>query len=82
MLVYALDRALIGTPDYMGLAHWWADEYKHRLRGARNSQRRKAHHAILAAGLPLDAASDEHKAIINRATSSRPRAPKPAGAKK
>ena len=70
-LVYALDRALVGTPDYMGLAHWWADEYKHRLRGALNSQRRRAHHALLAAGLPLDGVSAEHAEIINRAARRR-----------
>lgn len=66
-LIYAVDLALAGTPDYMGLAYWWADEYKHRLRDATNSQRRRAHHAILAAGLPLDGVSSAHAAIINRA---------------
>ena len=69
-LVYSLDRGLVGTPDYMGLAGWWNDDYKHRLRAASTSERKKAHDRILAAGLPLDGASDEHAAIIARATNN------------
>jgi hypothetical protein len=67
-LIYAVDRGLVGTLDYVGLACWWADEYKHRLRGATNRQRKKAHDAILAAGLSLDGVSVEHTAIIASAT--------------
>lgn len=67
MLLYSLDRALVGTLDYMGMAGWWADEYKHTLRGASTSERKKAHDALLAAGLRLDGESDEHARIIARA---------------
>jgi hypothetical protein len=70
-LVYAIDRALVGTGDYMGLAYWWSDVYKHRLRGATTKQRRRAHDAILAAGLPLDGESVRHREIIDRATRRR-----------
>jgi hypothetical protein len=69
-LVYSLDRGLVGTPDYMGLAGWWNDDYKHRLRAASTIERKKAHDRILAAGLPLDGASDEHAAIVARATNN------------
>ena len=63
-----IDRAMIGTPDYMGLAYWWDHEYKHTLREVTPKQRKKTHDAILAAGLPLDGVSDEHAAIIDRCT--------------
>lgn len=52
----------------MGLAYWWSHEYKHTLRGATPRQRKKAHDAIVAAGLRLDGESDEHAAIISKAT--------------
>jgi hypothetical protein len=70
-LVYAIDRALVGTGDYMGLANWWSDSYKNRLRGATTRQRKRAHDAILAAGLPLDGESAKHREIIDRATRRR-----------
>lgn len=63
-----IDDAMIGTPDYMGLAYWWDHEYKHTLRGVTPKQRKKTHDAILAAGLPLNGVSDEHAAIIDRCT--------------
>jgi hypothetical protein len=71
-LLYSLDRSLTGTLDYMGLAGWWADEYKHTLRGASAQARKKAHDGILAAGLVLDGVSDKHAAIISKATNPRP----------
>ncbi len=66
-LLHTVDTALIGTQDYMGLAHWWADEYKHILRDVGNTRRQRAHRAILAAGLQLDGVSPEHEEIIRRA---------------
>jgi serine/threonine protein kinase len=35
----------VGTPDYMGLAYWWGQAYKHALREATTKQRKKAHDA-------------------------------------
>jgi hypothetical protein len=52
------------------MAGWWNDDYKHRLREASNSERKKAHDRLLAAGLPLDGASVEHADIIARATNN------------
>lgn len=66
-IMLRIDEAMIGTPDYMGLAYWWSHEYKHTLRDATTKQRKKAHDALLAAGLRLDGESDEHARIIARA---------------
>ena len=63
-----LDEKLVGTPDYMGLAYWWDQRSKHVLRAASPAERKRAHGAILRAGLPLDGESDEHAEIVLRAT--------------
>lgn len=78
-LVYALDKALVGSSDYMGLASWWGDAYKHLLRAATTTQRKRAHGAILAAGLPVDGESDEHAAIVAWATNNGQAAAKSMG---
>lgn len=41
--IYSLDKKFIGTKDYMGLAFFWGYEYKHYLRDASTSQRRRIH---------------------------------------
>lgn len=61
-----LDRTYRGTLDYMGLAYFWAHEYKHSLRDASYSKRRRVHHAFLKAGLDPSGVSDEHRKIIRR----------------
>ena len=66
-----IDDAMIGTPDYMGLAYWHAHEYKHTMREATPAQRKRAHDAILAAGLPLGGVSDDHQRIIDKHVSLR-----------
>lgn len=63
-----IDEAMIGTPDYAGIAYWWAHEYKHYLRDCTTKQRKKAHDALLDAGLRLDGVSDEHHRIIVKVT--------------
>lgn len=74
-IMLRIDHAMVGTPDYMGLAGFWTDEgqYKHTLREATSKQRKKIHDAMLEAGLPLDGASPEHAAIIAWALGSGPR---------
>lgn len=67
-IMLRIDEAMIGTPDYMGLAYWWDGEYKHTLRDASPKQRKIAHDRILAAGLRLDDVGSEHESIIERAT--------------
>lgn len=63
-----LDEKLVGTPDYMGVAYWWNERSKYILRAASQVERKRAHDAILRAGLPLDGESDEHAEIVMRAT--------------
>jgi hypothetical protein len=63
-----LDAAFIGTPDYMGMAWFWNYEYRHYLRDATHRQRQRVHAALLKAGLPVEGESDEHEAIILKAT--------------
>lgn len=65
--VYKADNNFIGTPDYMGLAYYWHHEYKYYLRDASAVHRRRIHHKLIKAGLPLDGMSDAHHAIIMKA---------------
>lgn len=78
-IMLQIDAAMVGTPDYMGLAYWWDHDYKHAMRAASTKQRKKAHDAILAAGLPLDGVSDEHAQIIAWATNNGQEAAKQMG---
>lgn len=73
VVLMRIDEAMIGTPDYMGIAYWWSPEYKHDLRDATTKQRKKAHDALVKAGLRLDGESDEHARIIAWATSGGPK---------
>jgi len=58
------DEARVGTPEYQGLAYFWAYDYRHYLRDCGNERRREVHTQLLAAGLPLDGVSDAHAKII------------------
>lgn len=49
--IYKLDKKFIGTEDYMGIAYFWGHEYKHYLRDATISQRRRIHNKALTLGL-------------------------------
>lgn len=66
MKLLELDRSLIGTPEYMGLAYFWAYEYRHFLRDCTVKSRKKVHDKILEAGLPVDSESPEVEAIVKR----------------
>lgn len=46
-----IDRGLVGTEDYMGLAYFWAGSIKHSLRDFTPNQRKKCHDALFNAGL-------------------------------
>lgn len=70
-LIHALDRALIGTPDYTGLAFFWSTAYKFNLREATPKQRKSVHDAFLAKGLPLDGDSVAHSEIVKKYTAKR-----------
>lgn len=72
-LLLTLDAGFVGTDDYMGLAYFWAYEYRYSLRDMSYAQRRRTHRALLAAGLPVDGESDAHAAIIARVNSTETR---------
>ena len=65
--ILGLDAAFVGTADYMGMAPFWNQEYKHCMRPASYRQRQRAHAAMLKAGLPVSGVSDQHLEIIERA---------------
>jgi hypothetical protein len=71
LAVMWLDAAFIGTADYMGTAAFWSYEYRHYLRDATCYQRQRVHAAMLKAGLPVCGDSDQHLAIIRKATGKR-----------
>ena len=62
----ALDKTLVGTPDYLGLAYFWDGEYKQYLRIATPKQRKLVHDRFLAAKLHLDGVSPQHEAIVKK----------------
>jgi hypothetical protein len=61
-----LDETLVGTRDYLGLASYWAGEYKQFLRIATPKQRKLVHDRLLSAGLKLNGVSAKHKAIVEK----------------
>jgi hypothetical protein len=63
--LYDLDKEFVGTPDYMGLAYFWAYEYRHLLRDNRKYWI-NIHKAFLDAGLDVREESYYHLQIINK----------------
>ena len=63
-ILLTLDKGFVGTRDYMGLAYFWAYEYRHTLRDATARQRKIVHDRWLKAGLDLLGVSDEHDRIL------------------
>lgn len=62
-----LDKSLVGTPDYMGLAYFWGcNGVKHYLRDASIYQRKQIHKKWLEQGLDLLGESDAHYAVIKQ----------------
>ena len=66
----AADRALIGTVDYIGIAYFWAQEYKYPMRDCSFALCRRVHKALLDAGLAPDGVSSLHEMIIEQVTRS------------
>ena len=64
-LIHTLDRTFIGTADYMGLAYFWAYEYRYPMRDCTIDERRRVHHGFMEAGLALDGESEAHERIID-----------------
>ena len=59
-----LDRTFIGTKNYMGIAYFWAYEYRWPMRDVTVAMRKKIHGKLLKAGLKVDEESEAHRAII------------------
>lgn len=79
--LFELDESFIGTTEYMGLAYFWGYEYKFTLRDCTIKNRIKIHDAWLKAGLPLNGASNLHKAILDKITKNDPNLKKEIGIK-
>jgi hypothetical protein len=62
--ILALDQSFVGTPDYLGIAFFWTYEYRHYMRDTTVTKRRRAHAALVKAGLPLMGESAAHLAIM------------------
>ena len=62
--IFKLDKTFVGSENYLGLAYFWAMEYKHYLRDCTMAKRRKIHKKWLQAGLDLTGISDQHLNII------------------
>jgi hypothetical protein len=60
-----IDQQFVGTWNYMGLAYFWAHDYRHDLRDAPAVVRCRIHDAFLSAGLPLNGASAQHRQLID-----------------
>ena len=58
MALLKLDKSFVGSKDYLGLAYFWAHEFKHYLRDATLSQRKRIHNAWLDNGLSFEAGVD------------------------
>ena len=62
--IFKLDKTFVGTGNYLGLAYFWAHEYRHYLRDCTMAKRRTVHKKWLQAGLNLEGISDKHLSII------------------
>jgi hypothetical protein len=66
--IYEIDQSFINTNNYLGLAYFWAYEYRHYLRDASIAQRKKVHNLFLKNNLIIDHASEKHFEIIKSIT--------------
>lgn len=64
--LYWLDKTFVGTPEYLGLAYFWAYEYRHYLRDCTMAQRKRIHKLWLKHNLDLEGVSDEHLLLIGK----------------
>jgi hypothetical protein len=60
----SLDDAFVGTPNYMGMASFWHDEFEDVLSLLSYHERVATHRALLEAGLPVDGCGGGHKSVI------------------
>ena len=61
------DESQVGTMGYLGVAYFWASEYKHVLRAMSVAGHRWVHTKLLKEDLEVDGVSQRHEEIINQA---------------
>lgn len=66
--IHEIDQSFINTNNYLGLAYFWAYEYRHYLRDATIEQRKKVHKLFLKNNLIIDQTSEKHFNIIKSVT--------------
>jgi hypothetical protein len=66
--IMELDFGFVGSDNYMGVAYFWAYEYRHYLRDTTNAKRKKVHDRFLKENLELSGVSDRHYQIIKSIT--------------
>lgn len=67
MSIYNLDKTFIGTPHYMGVAFFWAHDYRHTgIRELSYFKCRKIHRLILKAGCAPDDVNPVIEDIIKK----------------
>ena len=63
-----LDKTLVRTPDYMGIAYFWHHDFRFHLRDASYAKRRKIHSLWLKHGIDFDKPCDTAWNIVRKIT--------------
>lgn len=66
LILCELDKSYVGTSNYIGLAAFWASEYKHYLLKSTIPSRRKVHNIFLQEKLKLNGISGDHERIVKK----------------
>ena len=64
--IQKVDEKFVGTEHYLGVYWFWNYDFRHVLRDATYSQRRRVHKGFLKAGLKVDGSTDAHLQIIKK----------------
>ena len=62
------DLEQVGTLGYLGVAYFWAHDYKHYLRPMSVAGKRWVHTKLLEEGLSPEGVSQKHQFIIEQAS--------------
>ena len=64
--ILKIDASFVGTENYMGIAYFWGQEFKHTLREQTPAVLRRVHAKLLAAGIDIGGDGPEYAAIVNK----------------